>query len=51
MAPSVEELWERAKAKDFQVNAHEESDRKSGLSKHIAKTIKNQDATLTRYVA
>ncbi|OAG42721.1 AdoMet-dependent rRNA methyltransferase SPB1 [Fonsecaea monophora] len=43
-------LLARAEANGYQRGAHREADEVSGRDKHVAKTKKNQDATLRRYV-
>jgi hypothetical protein len=40
----------RAKAKGYQKGAHKEKDRVWNRHKHVAKTKKNRDITLDRYV-
>jgi hypothetical protein len=43
-------LLARAEANGYQRGAHREADEVCGRDKHVAKTKKNQDTTLQRYV-
>ncbi|KAK5344085.1 hypothetical protein LTR43_012447, partial [Exophiala xenobiotica] len=43
-------LLARAEANGYQRGAHREADEVCGRDKHVAKTKKNQDATLRRYI-
>ncbi|KAK5214870.1 hypothetical protein LTR72_012026 [Exophiala xenobiotica] len=43
-------LLAHAEANGYQRGAHREADEVCGRDKHVAKTKKNQDATLRRYI-
>ena len=46
----ADQLLARANANGYKRGAHKEQDQIRGKEKHIAKTKKDQDATLKRYV-
>ncbi|KIX09144.1 uncharacterized protein Z518_00222 [Rhinocladiella mackenziei CBS 650.93] len=48
--PLAQELQARAKANGYKRGAHVEVDKIRNKGKHNGKTIKDQDATLDRYV-
>ena len=50
-APSEEELSKRALANGFKPDAHRETDAERDQGKHVSKIIRDQDRTLTRYIA
>jgi hypothetical protein len=49
--PTADEiLLARAEANDYKRRVHKEADKVCGRGKHVAKTKKDQDRTLHRYV-